>query len=206
MNAALLLLAGWLSATLAPLDPKQDKVPTPDSEQAQMPPPGKPPAITTPAKAVLRPGSYSLDSLKRPEVLTMEAYEAWPQGAAWPAVERPVIVVTHHDKDPQRFVAFLVDVQGQRIAAIRDGDIGRHLPLIGHTQTVDGPDKYAQGHASPATPALAGSGAVIILLPPRPVGPRGQPDDFTARILDVATMAGAMGQWPGGAQAKRPWK
>lgn len=195
MNASLLVLAAWLSAALAPLDPKQDKVPTPDSEQAHMPAPAKPPAITRPAKITLKSGAYALDSLKRPEVIKMEALETWSQGAAWPQVDRPVVVITHSDDDPQRFLAFLVDVQNQRIAAIRDGDTYRHLPILGQHQNVAVPDKYSSGN-TPTTLGKAGSGAVIIMLPPRPVGPRGLPDDFTAMILDVATVAGSASQWP----------
>lgn len=205
MNASLLLLAGWLSAALAPIDPKDpkgqipsqqdaklDKGSLPDVPQIQPLPAAKLPAVTRPARAVLRPGAYALDSLKLPEIVKMEAFDAWPQGAAWPQVERGVVVVTTHADDSQRFMAFLVDLNNQRIAAIRDGDIAKHLPGVGDVQTVGKPGKVAhEGGAPTTTPALAGSGAVIILAPPRPPGPRGLPDDLTAKILDVATMMGA---------------
>lgn len=215
MNATLLLLAGWLSAALAPLDPKDpkgqvptqeapklEKVPTQDVPQVQPLPAAKLPAITRPARASLRPGAYALESLKLPEILKMEAFDAWPQGAAWPQVDRAVVVVTTHADDPQRFMAFLVDLNNQRIAAIRDGDIARHLHGIGEVQTVGKPGKPAYDGSAPATtPMLAGSGAVIILAPPRPPGPRGIPDDFTAKLLDVATMMGAASTHMATAQA-----
>ena len=201
MNASLFLLAGWLSAALAPLDPKQGKYP--ESEQVQPPAPAsKPPAITRPAKASLRPGSYSLESLKPPEVLKLEAFEAWSQGAAWPELERGVVIVTNHADDPQRFMAFLVDVKGQRIAAVRDGETARHLAIITQGQTAPRPGKDEHGQITPTTQSLAGSGVVIVVTLPRPPGPRGWPDDLTARILDVATMSGSAAEWMAAAPIK----
>jgi hypothetical protein len=203
MNVSILVLVGWLSATLAPLSPTS-KYPSPELEQAKQVPLDQPmpspeldkpaaklPAITKPARVQIKPGKYALESLQLPKVVAMEQFDGWQPGPAWPYVDSGVVVVTDNAADPSRFLAFLVDVNNQRILAIRDGNKANHLLLVGQMQGLDvngGKDPY---NAVPATiMTLAGSGAVIILRPPVPPGPSGIPDDFTSLVLDAATVTG----------------
>lgn len=198
MNVSILVLVGWLTATLAPLPPVH-KYPTPELEKPKMPeqmpefekPAAKLPAVTRPAKVQIKPGSYALESLQLPKVVAMEQFDGWQPGPAWPYVDGGVVVVTDSAADPLRFMAFLVDVNTQRIVAIRDGSKANHLLLIGQMQTVDvngGKDPHQA--IPPTIMQLAGSGAVIILRPPVPPGPNGIPDDFTTLVLDAATVTG----------------
>lgn len=203
MNCSLLVLAGWLSTSLAPLEPSKyptpEKVPTPEQQVPQSRP-AKIPAVTRPPKLSFRPGSYSLESLKLPAVEKIENFEGWQQGPAWPVIEDAVVVLTDDVADPQRFVAYLVDPKAQRIAAIRSGDKARHLLTIGQMGAVEKPPKEYSESVPPSIMTLAGSGAVIILRPPPPPGPNGQPDDLVRRILDAGAVAGVAAQQIGDAR------
>lgn len=207
MNVALVIIAAWWSAVLAPIEPVNPKVPRPPEQVdtrdfPQIPqtprftPPeqidtSKLPKVTQAPKFSFKSGSYSAESMKLPEVMQLEKFDHWQGGPNWPYLESSVVVVTDHAQDPDRFFAFLVDLKDQRIAAIRDGDIHKHFATIGHMVGPD--DKYQQG--VPQTfMGLAGSGAVIILRPPVPPGPPGFPDDLVRRILDTGNIAGVAGQ------------
>lgn len=216
MNLALVIIAAWWSAVLAPIEPANPKgqvpilnpkvlrpeqvdtgkfpqVPQipqfpPQSEQIDT---SKLPKVTQAPKFAFKSGSYSAESMKLPEVLQLEKFEHWQGGPNWPYLESSVVVVTDHGQDPNRFVAFLVDLKDQRIAAIRDGDIHKHFATIGHMVPPDG--KYQEG-VPQTIMGLAGSGAVIILRPPVPPGPPGFPDELVRRILDTGNIAGVAGQ------------
>jgi hypothetical protein len=189
MNVSLLVLALWLSDQ-SPLDSKYP-APVPVQDPA---PKAKPPTVTKPAKLLWKPGSYAIASLKLPETIKMEQFEVWQQGPAWPQLEHGVVVVTDHAGDPNRFLAFLVDVKAQKIAAVRDGDKGKHFLMIGQMQSVEN-NKDPQGGVPTSIMTLAGSGAVIIIRPPQPPGPNGLPDDLVAKILDAGTIAGQAAEW-----------
>lgn len=216
MNVSLLVLSLWLSTTMAPLspgklppmnpepapagklDPSVAKLPTPMSEPQWS---GKLPPKTIAPKLMWKPGSYAAESLKVPQALAIEQFEAWQKGPAWPQVDGGVVVVTDNAQDPNRFLAFLVEVKAQRIVAVRDGDKAKHLMIIGQVTTVQSPENGTNpgGVVPPSIMQLAGSGAVIILRPPVPPGPSGVPDDLVAKILDTATIAGQAGAWMAGA-------
>jgi hypothetical protein len=210
MNVSLLVLALWLSSTMAPdsptkvpspvLDPSVSKYPTPSPDKWVPKEAAKLPAKTTAAKLLWKPGSYAAESLKLPQALPIEQFDAWNQGPGWPQVDGGVVVVTDNAKDSHRFLAFLVDVKAQRIVAIRDGDKAKHLMIIGQTQAPVPSESglYPGGVVPPSIMQLAGSGAVIILRPPVPPGPAGVPDDLVAKILDSATIASQAGAWMAG--------
>lgn len=194
MNLSLVVLAAWWSAVLAPIEPVNPKVPSP--VDPKMPAPvyepsveqiAKLPRVTRPPKFSWQPGNYSLESLKLPELIPIEKVDAWVPGPNWPYVEEGAVVVTEHPKEPHRFIAYLVDVKAQKIAAIREGDQVKHLSTIGHMRPGDF-DKDGQS-VPQSIFGLAGSGAVIVLKPPVPPGPPGFPDDFKRRILDAGNIA-----------------
>ncbi|MDC0721318.1 hypothetical protein [Nannocystis bainbridge] len=124
-------------------------------------------------------------SLEVPELVAMERLDDWKAGPRWPEVAESAVVVTPHADDRGRFMAFLVDVKERRIVAVRDGDTRKHLAQIGppanHRVPVDVSDEI--------------SGAVIIVRPPKPPGPRGLPKDLVARIVEVGVMAGRAERW-----------
>jgi hypothetical protein len=206
MNVALVIIAAWWSAVLAPIEPANPKVPTQQVDTGRspqvpqipkFPPPpeqldtSKLPKVTQVPKFSFKPGSYSAESMKLPEVMQLENIDHWQGGPKWPYLENSVVVVTEDVQDPSRFFAFLVDLKDQRIAAIREGDIHKHFATIGHMPPPDG--KYQEG-VSRTFMGLAGSGAVIVLRPPKPSGPRGLPDDLVRKILDTGNIAGAAAQ------------
>jgi hypothetical protein len=201
MNMSLLVLSLWLSSTVAsegpiripPVDPTVDKalLPSPDKWVPKEAP--KLPAKTTAAKLLWKPGSYSAESLKLPQRLPIEQFDQWNQGPGWPQIDGGVVVVIDDSGDPHRFLAYLVDVKAQKVAAIRDGDKTKHLMMIGQTQVPQPSDKNPGGVQVWSIMQLAGSGAVIILRPPPPPGPGGVPDDLIPKILDAATIASQAG-------------
>ncbi|PCC71025.1 hypothetical protein SAMN02745121_02504 [Nannocystis exedens] len=201
MNVSLIIFAAWWSAVLAPIEPANPKVPSPAPVSPKVPSPvltplnpkldpSKLPKVTQAPKLMFKPGSYSFESLKLPEVLPLEKFEHWQGGPNWPQLESSVVVVTDHSQDPHRFMAFLVDLKEQRIAAIREGDITKHLGTIG--QQGPGDDNHQQA-VPQSILGLAGSGAVIVLKPPVPPGPSGIPDDLVRRILDSGNIAAQAG-------------
>ncbi|WAS94003.1 hypothetical protein [Nannocystis punicea] len=210
MNVSLVILAAWWSAFVSPIVPVSPKVPSPvpgpmkpESPSTEVgplnpkvpPPPeqidtSKLPRVTQAPKFSFRAGNYSAESLKLPEVLQLEKFEHWQGGPNWPQLESAVVVVTDNSQDSQRFLAFLVDLKEQRVAAIRDGDLVKHFGTIG--QGLPGDGKYQEG-APQNFMGLAGSGAVIILRPPVPPGPPGFPDDLVRRILDTGNIAAQAG-------------
>lgn len=153
------------------------------------------PVVPRAPKLTWKPGTYAPASLVLPEVTPMEKFDMWQFGPNWPQVEVGVVVVTDHAGDPGRFMAFLVDVKQQRIAAIREGDKGRHLQTIGQMAGEGG-----KGSVPPSIMSLAGSGAVIIVRPPVPPGPAGIPKDLVARMLDTASLAAFAGEMIGKVQ------
>lgn len=203
MNSSLLVLALWLSSTMAPesptkvpspvLDPSVSKVPMPVPDKWVPREAPKLPAKTTAAKLLWKPGSYSAESLKVPQTLPIEQFDQWNQGPGWPQIDGGVVVVIDNANDPHRFLAYLVDVKAQKIAAVRDGDKTKHLMIIGQTQVPQPADKNPGGVQVWSIMQLAGSGAVIILRPPPPPGPGGVPDDLIPKILDSATIASQAG-------------
>lgn len=208
MKVSLVILTAWWSALLAPIEPVKPKVPSPVPVSPKVPsthvaplkpPPPPPPEQIDTSKLpkisqaplfTWKPGNYSAESLKLPEVIPMEKFDGWHGGPNWPQLDHAVIVVTDNAKDPQRFMAFMVDLRDQRVAAIRDGDRHKHFASIG--QTVPGDNNHQQA-VPQSIMSLAGSGAVIILRPPVPPGPGGIPDDITRRILDASNIAGQAG-------------
>ncbi|WP_434421188.1 hypothetical protein [Nannocystis pusilla] len=205
MNVALVIIAAWWSAVLAPIEPANPKVPTQQQvdtsrfpqvpQTPKFPPPpeqlSKLPKVTQVPKISFKPGDYSAESMKLPDVMQLEKLDPWQGRPNWPPVERSVVVVMENEQDPNRFLAFLVDLKDQRIAAIRDGDIHKHFATIGSMTPLDG--KRPEG-VPQTLMGLAGSGAVIILPPPPPIGPPGIPNDLVRRILDTGNIAGAAAQ------------
>ena len=206
MNVALVIIAAWWSAVLAPIEPANPKVPTPQQqvdtgkfpqipEIPKFPPPpeqlSKLPKVTQVPKLSFKPGSYSAESLKLPEVKQLENLDHWQGGPNWPPLESSVVVVIENEQDPSRFFAFLVDLKDQRIAAIREGDIHKHFATIGSMAPLDG--NHQEGVPQTLI-GLAGSGAVVILRPPPPIGPPGFPNDLVRKILDAGNIAGAAAQ------------
>ncbi|MBZ5715530.1 hypothetical protein [Nannocystis pusilla] len=197
MNSSLVVLAAWWSVVLAPIEPVNPKVPPSGVESLDPRMPSvsesvgeqltKLPRVTRAPKFSWQPGTYSLESLKLPDLIPIEKAGAWAPGPNWPYVEDGAVVVTEHPQDPHRFIAYLVDVKAQKIAAIREGDQAMHLSTIGHMRPGDF-DKDGQS-VPQSFSGLAGSGAVIILKPPVPPGPPGFPDDFKRRILDAGNIA-----------------
>lgn len=208
MNVSLLVVALWLSSTMAPdspskvpspvVEPTINKYPTPMPDKWVPSEAPKLPAKTTAAKLTWKPGSYAAESLKLPQTLAIEQFEQWNQGPGWPQVDGGVVVVIDSANDPHRFVAYLVDVKAQKVAAVREGDKTKHLMMIGQTQVSQPDDKNPGGVQVWSIMQLAGSGAVIILRPPPPPGPGGKPDDLVAKILDSATIASQAGAWMAG--------
>jgi hypothetical protein len=100
-------------------------------------------------------------------------------------VAEGAVVVTPHADDPARFLAFLVDAKERKLVAVREGETRKHLASMGPPTNgrlpVDVSDQI--------------SGAVIILRPPKPPGPRGVPKDLVARIIEVGVMAGRANRW-----------
>lgn len=195
-----LLLAGWLSLFLAPLPGSKvpPVVPGPEIKQLPLGPEYEVP-VTRPPKLSWKPGAYAAASLVVPETLALEKFDQWQFGPNWPLVEVGVVVVTDHADDPMRFMAFLVDVRQQRIAAVREGDKAKHLLTIGQMPAKVG-DTGTHGSVPPTIMTLAGSGAVIIVRPPVPPGPAGVPKDLVAKILDAGTVAAFAGEMIGKVQ------
>ncbi|MBZ5713804.1 hypothetical protein [Nannocystis pusilla] len=135
------------------------------------------------SKSCWRTGSPG--SLEVPEVVAMERFSDWKAGPRWPEVADGAVVVTPHADDPARFMAFLVDVDQRKIAAVREGETAKHLALVGPPASgrlpVDVSDEI--------------SGAVIIIRPPKPPGPRGLPKDLVARIIEVGDAAARANRW-----------
>lgn len=184
-----LLVVGWLSLLLAPLPSKaKEAQPGPEVYEAQTLQPGyEMPAVTRAPKLNWKPGRYAALALAVPEVVAMEQFDMWNAGPNWPQVEVGVVVVTEHAGDSSRFMAFLVDVRQQRIAAARAGDKAKHLLTIGQMPAApNGKDPHEA--LPPGVMTLASSGAVIIVRPPVPPGPAGVPKDLVARMLDAASL------------------
>ncbi len=186
------LLVALSSQLLAPTSKNFPESPEPPAVES--PAPVKYPAVTRAPRLAWKPGSYALESLKLPGTQAMESFDQWSGGPNWPAVDVGVVVVTDSADDPGRFMAFLVDVGGQRIAAVRDGDKAKHLMVIGQMPPGKGASEQA---VPPGKMSLAGSGAVIILRPPVPPGPAGVPDGLAAKILDAGTFASQAYLWMG---------
>lgn len=193
------LIAALMSLFLAPLpDGGKPVTPVPVTPGPAMPEVKvglEAPVVARPPKLTWKPGTYAPASLKLPEVTAMEKFDMWQPGPNWPQVEVGVVVVTDHADDPGRFMAFLVDVKQQRIAAIREGEVGKHLQTVGHMAGENG-----KGSVPTSILSLAGSGAVIIVRPPVPPGPAGIPRDLVTRILDTASLAAFAGEMIGKVQ------
>lgn len=186
------LLAGWLSVLVAPLPGVKLPPMAPGvADKASLPELDAP--VNRAPRLGWRPGAYTAEALKLPEVLPLEKLDMWQQGPGWPQVEVGVVVVTDHADDPARFMAFLVDVKQQRVAAVREGDKLRHLLTIGQMAGQKPGSADAHGSAPTSILTLAGSGAVIIVRPPVPPGPAGVPRDLVARMMDAATLAAFAG-------------
>ena len=183
------LLVALSSQLLAPTSKNFPE--TSEAPMVEQAAPIKYPNATRAPRLSWKPGSYALDSLKLPDTLTMESFEQWSGGPNWPSVEAGVVVVTDSVDDPARFMAFLIDVKLQRIAAVRDGDKAKHLMTVGQLT----PAKGDGSAVPPIKMSLAGSGAVIILRPPVPPGPSGVPDGLVAKILDAGAIASQAYQW-----------
>ncbi|MFY0537108.1 hypothetical protein [Nannocystis pusilla] len=115
MNVALVIIAAWWSAVLAPIEPTNPKgsapilnpkVPPPQqqvdndkfpqvSQTPKFPPPpeqidtSKLPKVTQAPKFSFKSGSYSAESMKLPEVMPLEKFDHWQGGPNWPYLETP---------------------------------------------------------------------------------------------------------------------
>lgn len=180
----LLALAGWLSSQLVAVDQTPDRLPGP----------GASPAVQyAPPTLAWKPGTYTAEQLTAPKVVAMETYDyPFPTGPNWPVAAAPAIVVIDQ-KDPDRFLAFLIDLATSKVVAIRDGNRDRHLRDIGKlTRPGTLPDvRNGEGRDVGTIGRVdRGTGAVIVVPPPRPVGPGGIPTDIMAAILDVGHLVG----------------